>query len=157
MIDHETTLRIQAYLDNELGVAESKTVATLLDRDPEARALYTELKGIRTLLEAGEPELKVPETREFYWSKIERSLQPQTVQPSQSAPSMARPWWRVFATLAGVTVLLVAALSLLKLSTAPIATSYLHEIETPLEDTSAISFHSQSAGMTVVWVQSPTY
>jgi anti-sigma factor RsiW len=140
-------------LDNELSASESRKMATWLDRDPEAAALYAELQDTARVLKGNELEMKLPESREFYWSKIQRAI--------SQAPVESRPrffgypaWMRVFGPAVGLAVLLVAALSLVKLGTAPSSVSYLHETEIPLEETAAISFHSQSAGMSVVWVQS---
>lgn len=156
----ESKLKVQAYFDQELSQEEAREVAAWLERDPEARALFAEFSQISQVLQGNELELKLPESREFYWSKIERQIQRQS---GASAPATAAlpgwsTWWRrVVAPALGVAILLVAALSLVKLSHAPDRQSYLHEIETPLEDTSTISFHSQTAGMTVVWVQSRVY
>lgn len=49
------------------------------------------------------------------------------------------------------------AILVLKPDSVPGQLSLLHEIETPLEEASTISFYSPSAGMTVVWVQSREY
>lgn len=155
MINLETKLKLQAYLDQELSDPDSREMAEWLERDPEARALCAELEGTKALLEAGEVELKLPESREFYWSKIERAIGREAAAPSVREPSAGRAWWvRFLAPVAGAAVVLATGLAIVKLATAPTAMSYLHEIETPLEDTSAISFHSQSPAMTVVWVQS---
>lgn len=153
-MNQETKLKLQAHLDGELGEGESRKVAAWLDQDPEARELSRELNEIKGVLRTPELEVKLPESREFYWSKIERAL---VQQPSPKAPALSwlRPWWmRLLAPAMGVAVLLIAALSIVKLtSTNTPRLSYLHEIETPLEDTSAISFHSESSGITVVWVE----
>jgi negative regulator of sigma E activity len=157
MINQETKLKLQAYLDNELSGADLREIAAVLERDPEARALYAELEGTRSLLEAGELELKVPESREFYWSKIQREIQREsreaTARPSRFFLAGYPRWFRILAPTGGAALVLTAALSVVRLTTGPSALSYVHELETPLEDTSVISFHSQSAGMTVVWVQ----
>jgi anti-sigma factor RsiW len=154
----ETKLKLQAYLDDELGEAEVQGLASWLDQDPQARALYAELNDIKTVLAHNQPEVQVPESREFYWSKIERAILQTSAKPEAELAGLRRPWWlRIFAPAMAVAVLALAAVSVVKLTTSPAAISYLQEIETPLEDTSAISFHSQSAGMTVVWVQSRGY
>jgi hypothetical protein len=154
MINQETKLKLQAYLDNELAGAQTRCVAARLEDDAEARKVYTELRDVKTALAGNELEMSVPETREFYWSKIERAI----THPSASREARpfltGYPWWvRLFAPALGVAVLLVAVLSLVKQTSAPATVTYLHEIDTPLEETSSISFHSQTAGMTVVWVQ----
>jgi anti-sigma factor RsiW len=155
MINEESKLKLQAHLDNELSGAELRKVAAWLDQDAEARVLYAKLHDVKSIVRGNELEVHLPESRDFYWSKIERAIRQAPVQPAPQSFLSGYPWWvRIFAPALGVAMLLVAGLTLVKLGTAPTTLSYLHEIETPLEDTSAISFHSQAAGMTVVWVQS---
>jgi len=157
MITERKALKLQAYLDNELSPRQARKVAAWLEEDREAHGLYAELRDLRTTVGGNEIEAKVPDSRDFYWSKIERSIRKNPVEVPSSFLT-GYPWWvRYLAPALGATVLLMATLSIVKLSTAPTSMSYLHEIETPLDDTTAISFHSQTAGMTVVWVQSQGY
>lgn len=158
-MNQETKLRLQAYLDNELSDSEAPEIAALVERDSEARALSAALREVKALLQDNEPEFKLPESREFFWSKIERSIrQEEAVEKPGNSSAHQQSWWmRFFAPATGVAVLLVTAISLVRLVNAPSDLTYLHEIETPLEDTSAMSFYSASAGMTVVWVQSRVY
>lgn len=153
MINDETKLQLQAYCDDELGVAERKAMAARLAQDPDLRALHAELQELQALCACGEPERKLPESREFYWSKIERSILREQAQPARN-PFFAG-WLRILAPATGLALVLITAVFLGKFSADTQKTSYLHEIETPLEDTTAISFHSETARMTVVWVQSP--
>jgi hypothetical protein len=159
MITLDTKLKLQAFLDHELKGAEEREMAALLERDPEVRALATEFEGLKELLAVGEVEHKLAESREFYWSKIERAISREaTPEPAQSKLGFLLPgsprWLRILAPLAGAAFVLALAVGITRFTGNPTALTYLHEIETPLEDTSAISFHSQAAGMTVVWVQS---
>jgi anti-sigma factor RsiW len=157
MIDLETKLKLQAYVDHELSDREARDISARLDRDAEARALCAELTQLRTLVAAHELEVRLPESREFYWSKIQREILRSAAQGVRSNP-VRQPWWtRLLAPAAGLTVLLVTALVFIRPHTAASRLSLLHEIESPREDTSTISFHSQSAGMTVVWVQTEGY
>ncbi len=80
-MNEETLLKLQAYLDGELSAGERTEVETLLQGNAEARALLTELGNTAKTLAAYEAEIKLPETREFYWSKIQREI------ARQSAPS----------------------------------------------------------------------
>jgi len=153
-MNQESKLKLQAYLDDELSGRELRKVTAWLEDDADARALRAELQGIKNVLRANEPELALPESREFYWSKVERAIRQAPREPAVSGFLTGYPqWFRIFATAVATALLLVAAVSVLRLATAPSTLTYMHEIETPLEDMSAISFHSQSAGMTVVWVQ----
>jgi len=83
-------IRLQAYLDGELTGGEAQQVAALLETDAEARALCSELEQTRTLLKGNEPELRLPESPEFFWSKIEREI-----SRSETAPA-AQPGWLLF-------------------------------------------------------------
>src|SRR6187401_1804220 len=65
-------LKVQAYLDNELSPAEARKVGTWISSNPEARDLFNELKETREILMQNEPVLALPESRDFFWSKIER-------------------------------------------------------------------------------------
>jgi len=159
MISHEIELKLQACLDGELSSDETRAIEELLARDAGARSLFEELRATRTLLAGGELEVKLPETGEFYWSKIRRQIELEDRRsPSINAPEPVSAWWVRFVTPAGA----LAALALfvvvaLKHSEPPepiLALDDSHEIETPLEETSSFSFRSEAAAMTVVWVDS---
>ncbi len=103
------------------------------------------------LIRDNEPELRLPESREFFWSKIEREISRLEAEPAQSAT----PWWlagirRHLAAFSGVGVasllLLVGAFQLHWVSP-----DMLEEIDNPMDDNS-ISFRSESQKMTVVWI-----
>lgn len=157
-MNQEAKFKLQAYLDQECTQVDAPALAAWLDQDPEARALSAELSEVKRFLAGNELEVNLPESREFYWSKIERAIRAQEKQAALEAPVSHSVWWiRLLAPAAGVAILMMTVLSLVKLGSGPARMSYLHEIETPLEETSTISFHSQAAGMTVVWVQTPAY
>jgi anti-sigma factor RsiW len=149
----ETILEVQAYLDDELASENDvKRVANLLARDEEAARLFKSLKETRQLLEGNELPVKLPESGEFYWSKIARAIEREGATP-KAAPHVT-PWWiRVLAPLAGVACigLLLAGSGVLNTGSKA-RSAYLHEIENSVDDSSGISFHSESQGMTVVWV-----
>ena len=150
----ETILEVQAYLDDELASENDvMRVANLLAHDEEAARLFKGLKDTRLLLEGNELEVKLPESGDFYWSKIARAIERDSA-PSKVAPHVT-PWWvRALAPLAGVACvgLLLAGSGVLNAG-GKARSAYLHEIENSVDDSSGISFHSQSQGMTVVWVK----
>ena len=151
----ELQLKLQAYLDGELSSADARAVAALLDREPGARALFQELSGTKSLLAGNEPELKVPESREFYWSKIVGEIQRQEAAGAVAATKGATLGWLRWLAPAGALAVLALTLTLTLRSPSPrgwVALAEGHEIETPLEETSSFTFRSESAGMTVVWV-----
>ena len=154
MMEHDKALRLQAWLDGELPEAERRAVSEWLDRDPEARALCQSLAAVRKLLSGNEHELKLPESREFYWSKIARAIE------SPAAAKAARPrrdrlsWWRLIVPV-GAAALLAAGLAwrvVLNLASDPGYLAVGQEIETPVEGMDSFTFRSESARMTVVWL-----
>jgi len=151
---HEVELKIQAYLDNELAAAERQQISELIRTDGEAQKVYEALAATKAWVTDNEPEHKLPESREFYWSKIEREIRQQTapVQATYFGLDFGN-WWVRLAT-ACAAVALVGTLAILgSRSGTMISRSYEpQEMELP-EEMSAITFHSQSANMTVVWVQ----
>jgi len=148
------TLEIQAYLDNELtSEADVKRVATLLRQDGDAALLFKELKDTRQILVGNEYCAKLPGSPEFYWSGIQRAIEKSA--PAPRTKSHVAPWWiRLLIPLAGTACvgLLLSGIGIMTLGGKG-RSAYLHEIETSIDDASAISFHSQSQGMTVVWVK----
>jgi hypothetical protein len=104
-MDLETQLKVQAYLDGELPEAESREIGNLVARDREALALHTELRNTRTALVGSEIGVELPESREFFWSKIQREIQ--RLEPSEPAP-VPVPWFvrlrRLLAPAAGTLI-----------------------------------------------------
>ena len=155
MTDQAAALKLQAYLDGELSSTDAKAVAELLDRDAGARALFQELSRTKSLLAGNEPNPKVPESREFYWSRIAREIQRQDAAGAVPAIKGATFVWLRWLAPAGALALLILTLTLTLRSPSQrgwVALAEGHEIETPLEETSSFTFRSESAGMTVVWV-----
>ena len=159
MMNHETELRLQAYLDGELSSKEFKHFTEWLATDRDAQALYTELKNTKASLAANELDLRITESREFYWSGIAREIQREDERQNRGTkPTVVSGWLRWLAPLAGLAalVVLLATWEKLRLFSQPDTgrLSLGHEIETPSEENSAsITFHSEKAAMTVVWVQ----
>jgi len=86
---HEVELKLQAWMDGQLPGPEAAEIARLAETDAEARALLTELQQTRAALAGFESEIKVPESREFYWSKIARAIDQETPRSPAAAPSSA--------------------------------------------------------------------
>ena len=149
-MDLETQLKLQAYLDGELPEAEAREVAKWLAQDQEAVLLLGELRNTRQAMKGGETLVQLPESREFYWSKIEREIerleQPQRVE--QKRPFIFR-LQRFLVPLSGAVALaVVLGVTLLNEG----GSSGLGETEVASEDMGAITFRSESEGMTTVWL-----
>jgi negative regulator of sigma E activity len=110
----ELELKLQAWLDGELPAAEAEQARRLAAAEPEAARLLAELQAIKTALRNNEEIVTVPETREFYWSKIERRIQREAADPPLLGPFWAERFRRWLVPLAGAAAL--AAMLLVALS-----------------------------------------
>jgi anti-sigma factor RsiW len=146
-------LYLQAWLDGELPSPDAQRVESWLQKDPELQALAHELRQIRSSLQIDESTIKVPASREFYWSQIERRLQSAEADakpPGAWARFMHHWWWKWVAPAAAAALL---AVSLLPgwLPHRKNLTLNGFEIETNPE-ANVVAFQSDQDGITVVWV-----
>jgi anti-sigma-K factor RskA len=155
-MNDELTIKIQAWVDGELSGWQSRGIAKLVERDTEAKALATELRQTKAALTQNEMTVAVPELREFYWNKIR--LQIEREEAAGTKRMSPAPWnpLSIFRSiglpLAGVAVAAAVAMVTLNQFSKP---SY-DEVTTTSDEMSALTFHDQSAGMTVVWLQDNT-
>jgi len=148
-LDH--ALKLQAFVDGELPETEARAVADTLKRDGQRQLLHDELRSLRALLRGNELDHPVLETREFYWSQIQRSI---AAAPAERAPHARSLGWLLrWLVPVGATALLSVYWLMPTRSGATESLLVGHEIETPLEETTSYAFRSESAGMTVVWVE----
>ncbi len=150
MMEYQDQLKLQAYLDGELPEAEARSVSNWLAQDREAAALLAELRNTREALTGFELEVRLPESREFFGSKIQRQIER---QEAPATDPIQVPWLerlrRYLMPAAAVALLGVAALTILPRG------SGLHGVETALEDSGAFTYHDDSAGATLVWLSYP--
>ena len=146
-------LQIQAYLDGELSARESRQVEQMLAADREAQALLAELKMTRSALAGNEAEIALPESREFYWSQIQRRINLDVPAEAAARPPLWLAWRRYFAPLAGVAIVAVLAVFSIRVVDFPNdPNTYSAEVENLSEHATSISFRHQSENMFVVWV-----
>lgn len=153
MIDWNTQLKIQAFLDGELSEVEAREIAALITSDRDAVALHTELKNIRRALNKAEAGIRVPETREFYWSKISREIEKMDRPgPAAASPSiwhaLAR-WLKPLGAVAAVAIVGIFAWQQTGGGSAsePMVTAYL--------DAGTVVYQDESSGTTFVWFSYP--
>ncbi len=149
----EQQLKLQAFLDGELPEADSREVAAWLAADADATALLGELKNTRNALKGFEPAIKIPESREFYWSKIKREME-------RSAPAVAPvETVSLFTRLRRVLMPLGAAAALALVAFIAINTfpgkSRPLEANVMLADAGAYTYRDDAQDMTVVWLSYP--
>lgn len=153
----EQQLKLQAFLDGELSEKEARDVAAWLARDAEASDLLAELRNTRKALADYEPALKLPESREFYWSKIQREIQRlEPVEAPAKSVSIFALLRRVLVPLGSVAVLVIAGVLAYQ--------RFGNHGETPraqvsamlaVADAGAIHYRDQAQGMTVIWLSYP--
>ena len=155
----EQQLKLQAFLDGELPEREVRDVLAWTQRDAAAGALLAELRDTRAALAKSEPRPSLPESREFFWSKIEREIQRSEPRPA-AAPEIS-----VFAALrrwlvpaAAVSVLLLAGW-FARLHVRPaggeiVADADAPTVETTLANSEATTYRDASEGTTLVWFSS---
>ena len=151
-MDHDQELKLQAYLDGELSEPQEQEVALWLKQDREAAALLAELRWAHEDLAQHEQAIELPESREFYWSKIERELlrqeRPQAIETNV-------PWWlawrRVLVPVAGVAGLVLAGL----IASGLLGGAGAPQMETAAEDSGAFTYHDYDRGTTLVWLSYP--
>jgi anti-sigma factor RsiW len=153
----ETKLHIQAWLDGELPEAEARQVAGLMERDAAAKSLAAELESMRAALTGNETEVKLPESRDFYWSKIRREierLESAGSAPVETAGGWMHAWRRWLMPLAGTAMVAVVAVGLAWMVTpkGQGGDAFLAEIENLSEDVGSYSFRAPGQNMLVVWV-----
>lgn len=152
MMDDKAQLRLQAYLDGELAQGERHEVEAWLARDAEAVALLTELRQTTAALRGFESEIKLPESGEFYWSKIQREIQRQArPTPAPASPSLVALWRRFLAPMSAMAAVVVAGL----LAVLQLGRPASPESEMALSDTAAFTYRDYARGMTLVWVSYP--
>jgi len=149
-MNYDIQLKVQTYLDGELPEDEAREVANLLARDQEAVALMGELRNTRQALVGSEIGITLPESREFFWSKVEREiLRQENAQPQvRSTPFLAR-WRRLLIPAGALSALALAAFITLS-GGSPVST-----VETAIADPGAFTYHDFSTGTTLVWFSYP--
>jgi anti-sigma factor RsiW len=149
-------LKLQSFLDGELPENEAREILVWTQRDGGAAALLAELKSARAAMAKSETHLSVPETRKFYWSKIEREIQrlePRTTSaPEVSIFSMLR---RFLLPSGALAALVVAGLILHFHGSTPSAENRADAdtttVETTLASTDATTYRDAGEGTTLVW------
>jgi anti-sigma factor RsiW len=154
-MDYDAQLRLQAFLDGELAEAEAREAAEWVARNREAAAMLEELRNTCNALAGSEEAIQLPESREFFWSKVQREIQRLEAPAPKSAPtSLFASWRRFLVPASGLALVFVAALWLIQ----PVGQSGRTEagdIETSLADAGAFTYRDYSAGTTLVWLSYP--
>jgi len=150
---HELEVKLMASLDGELSRAEVAELAALVESDTEARGLFHELQNTRLALQGNESEVRLSESREFYWSKIQREIE--RLESTPQAEPVRRGLWRFvrrhMATFSGVGVAAALALTAVMRQN-PSGTDPFEDVDNPTENSGVFSYRSDEHGATLVWV-----
>ena len=139
-------LKLQAFLDSELDAREMREVETLLAQDAQSAALMQELKWTKAAIAGNEPEMKLPETREFFWGKVQRGIEAGDKQAASSPAE--RAWWTKLLYPATGLAAMVAVMFVVSGGRGTDGA----DTESVQEDVNAVSFRSESEKMSVVYV-----
>jgi len=139
-------LQLQAYLDGELPPGEAQTVRDLLATDAAARDLLTELTQTNAALANYEAAIKLPETREFYWSKIQREIN-RSPAPARADGFSLGTWLRRVLVPTGA----LAAVAIALLLSVP-RPSGAEDYFSASGDAVAFTYQNYNTGTTLVWL-----
>ncbi len=154
-VKQDLQLKLQAYLDGELPSGEGRGMADRIAQDPETRALLAELTHTRGALAGFEAEIKLPESREFYWSRIARDIQrAEKRTPVRTTPSIFALLRRL-AVPSGVMVALLLGLLVLKPQLGIGHRFGVAETETAQVDAGTFTYRDFASGTTLVWLAYP--
>ncbi len=137
-------LEIMAYSDGELDASRRHAVEKLIAGDPAAAALHQELIACATVLRAHEPLGTVPETREFYWSQIQRRIDAAEKASARAKAPIAPVfgWLRWLAPAIGVAA--VALVVTYQQRPGPTILA--------VGEASSMTFTSEADGVTISWI-----
>ena len=149
---HELELKLQAWVDGQLPVHEADEVARLIETHAEARALLTELKHTRAALAGFEGPIKLPESREFYWSKIAHEIERQQPRPQPAPVSWLQHFRRLLIPAGAVAALLLFGM----LASRPAVQDGLpYELTDLVADSDTFTFTDEANGTTLIWFSYP--
>lgn len=158
MRDMEAQLRLQAYADGELPAAEVAAVEALLAKDADARATVEALRTTRTVLRDYAAGVHVPETREFYWSKIQREIERQERQQERAAAPAAHFWLallrRMIVPAGALAAVMIAGFVTLR-QAGVLAPARVPAVEASLSGGGTFTYRNFATRTTLVWLSYP--
>lgn len=158
MNTQDSELKLQAYLDGELSGADQAEITNLLRADKGARSLAAEMGAIKAALHdyAAQP-VKVPASREFYWSGIERQIR--SAEKRELLETEDRPGWLTslsrFLVPAGALAALITAGLLTATQTGMFEPKRVTRLESALASPGAFTYRDFGNGTTLVWLSYP--
>lgn len=140
--------KLQAYLDGELSSGDAQAVRDLLVEDTAARDLLIELTNTRDVIMAHEATIKLPESREFYWSKIQREISRDATPAPVPARKFSLAAWLHRALVPAGAMAAVAIAIMLSIPHA----SGVGDVSSTSSDTATFTYHNYDTGTTLIWL-----
>src|SRR5205085_9155590 len=129
----------------------AREVANWLAKDREAVALHGELRNTRQAMVGLEIGIELPESREFFWSKIEREIERlEQPAPARPASSLFAAWRRFLMPAAAVAALMIAAI-VANNELGIVGGPSVAKLESTRSDPGTFVYRDYSAGSTLVW------
>ena len=153
--ENQLELKLQAYLDGELPTAELPALEELLLSRPEYRLLLEELRLTSIALKGNEPDIKVPEARDFYWSKIARQIETESRRQETESKSVPGKLWVSWIRrhLLGLTGTGFAfCLALLIMTPSKQVAMRGSEMELASDDMASYTYNDQQQQVKMVWL-----
>lgn len=154
-MNEDLQLKLQAYLDGELPSGEAQSVTDWLSKDASARDLLVELTHTRAALLSHDSEIKVPDSREFYWSKIRRQIErEEQPTPVKESVSMMQRIRRLLIP-AGAVVAAAMGMLIIQHQLGPGEGYAASETDSAYEDSETFTYRDYGSGTTLVWLSYP--
>ncbi len=110
-MNDEIQMKIQAWVDGELSTKEAAAMAAYVATHPEAKATADSLRALHGAMAGSEVVRLVPETREFYFSTIQRGIELRDEDAQMpAAVTLWREWCRQWLVPVGGLAMLIAAI-----------------------------------------------
>jgi hypothetical protein len=123
-------------------------------RDKQAAGLLAELRHTREAVAGFEQGVRLPESREFYWSKIQREIA--RLEPANAKASPAFSLWSYLRRLAvPATALALVAVAGFVANRSLNGGGGAGVTEFSVSDAEALTYRDYSAGTTLVWLSYP--
>ncbi len=154
MKTEDVSLKIQACVDGEASAAERSEIERRIAANPAERQLAEGLKAVSALLKANEPVAAVPETREFYFSKIARQIEAEKRKAERVPVENTASWFqwarKHFVGLAGSGFAALLALALFAMPGGVGARE--GEVDLASDEMGSYTYRDQQQEVTMVWL-----
>ena len=154
MKENEIELKIQALVDGELTEFEAGKLRDRIKNDVRLQVLHERLMQMKDLISKHEMPRVLPESSDFYWSKISQKIEVGGSAAQSSAQSLGMKWvFRRLAPLLGIaSVALLITLQGPNLPDLGIVLDHNHELELLADEIDVMTFNSADDSMSVVWI-----